>query len=822
MTFLGRRAPGRQEESAGALVSWARRMTDDAPDTEDKWHYLYPAQQDVARAQQPARAGLGPASSSYAVRRRDLSPRPAGLVWLSTGIGLGLDGCAVAVAPRNSGIGLLLFLAAYAIPFFILVTVLMAASISRSLRYLTIAIIGVYPAVLYRLSSPIVLGGFDEHLHQRTLLDLLHGDGLFSPNPLLPISPYYPGMELFTGVTVRLTGMPVMLGICLVVLLFRLLLVLTLYHLALTVTRSLRTASLVVVFYAVCPQFYSFNAGFAYQTMALTLGLGSLLLLRRAQLAEGATARRLTILAILALIATVVTHHLTSWIVLGFLICWTAIAPRDQRQVLLRATAVMGITVAIWTANVGTAIIGYLGPIFTGDFHEFEALVRGTVQSQALKGSAGTPIPQWEKLFLIFYAVSCTCAAVVFGLILVQRALRYRDRMVGFLGALCLVYPSTLAAHFVPGAGELGDRASTFFFFPLALSCSLVITRDPRVTGRANRIRRPRRPVWWLSLASLTTLIYLGALFLGSGPNWEFLPGPYLVSAEARTQDPETLAAVQWAATHLPAGSRIVADRIPADLLAGEAGLWPVVTPTQGLQPASLYFSETWGPEQTAIVRKLDIRYLYVDQRLSESLPEEGYYISGGETPEPERISAAALAKFSSVPGLMPVYQHGPVTIYDTAGLGVKAEQDGVVGHHSMGLGTLGDALCGAALAGLIWALRRRLRWVRYTAHDAGAVGTGVSVMAVTTLLGGVLFALRLMPGPAFTLGAVATSAVILAVRRRRDGLRLVPRLPFPHRLDPLVLLGVVAGVAGLAIAVHAAWITDVADVNAILRAVSK
>ena len=386
------------------------------------------------------------------------------LVWLSTGIGLGLDGCAVAVAPRNSGIGLLLFLAAYAIPFFILVTVLMAASISRSLRYLTIAIIGVYPAVLYRLSSPIILGGFDEHLHQRTLLDLLHGDGLFSPNPLLPISPYYPGMELFTGVTVRLTGMPVMLGICLVVLLFRLLLVLTLYHLALTVTRSLRTASLVVVFYAVCPQFYSFNAGFAYQTMALTLGLGSLLLLRRAQLAEGATARRLTILAILALIATVVTHHLTSWIVLGFLICWTAIAPRDQRQVLLRATAVMGITVAIWTANVGTAIIGYLGPIFTGDFHEFEALVRGTVQSQALKGSAGTPIPQWEKLFLIFYAVSCTCAAVVFGLILVQRALRYRDRMVGFLGALCLVYPSTLAAHFVPEAGSsvTGHRPSSF------------------------------------------------------------------------------------------------------------------------------------------------------------------------------------------------------------------------------------------------------------------------------------------------------------------------------------------------------------------------
>ena len=53
------------------------------------------------------------------------------------------------------------------------------------------------------------------------------------------------------------------------------------------------------------------------------------------------------------------------------------------------------------------------------------------------------------------------------------------------------------------------------------------------------------------------------------------------------------------------------------------------------------------------------------------------------------------------------------------------------------------------------------------------------------------------------------------------DGLRLVPRLPFPRRLDPLVLLGVATGAAGLAIAFYAAWIIDVADVNAILRAVT-
>jgi hypothetical protein len=137
-----------------------------------------------------------------------------------------------------------------------------------------------------------------------------------------------------------------------------------------------------------------------------------------------------------------------------------------------------------------------------------------------------------------------------------------------------------------------------------------------------------------------------------------------------------------------------------------------------------------------------------------------------------------------------------------------------------MGLGTL-DAILGAAAVLLIFLIRRRLGWVKSTARDIGVLGTTLAVMAIVIFLGGALFALRLMPGPAFTLGAAATSVAILAVRRRKDGRRLVPRLPFPHRPDALVLLGVVTGAAGLAIAIQAAWITDVADVNAILRAIT-
>jgi hypothetical protein len=137
-----------------------------------------------------------------------------------------------------------------------------------------------------------------------------------------------------------------------------------------------------------------------------------------------------------------------------------------------------------------------------------------------------------------------------------------------------------------------------------------------------------------------------------------------------------------------------------------------------------------------------------------------------------------------------------------------------------MDLGSL-DAILGAVVVLLILLARRRLAWIKSAARDIGILGTTLAAMALAIFIGGALFALRLMPGPAFTVGAVAAAGVILVVQRRRNGLRLVPRPPFPHRLDPLVLLGVVAGAAGLAIAIHAAWITDVADVNAILRAIT-
>jgi hypothetical protein len=512
--------------------------------------------------------------------------------------------------------------------------------------------------------------------------------------------------------------------------------------------------------------------------------------------------------------------------VLAFLIAWAAMSRKGERRLLARAAVVMGVAVAIWTAALAPRLTHYFVPILSSALQSARDFLAGTGH-RIFGASGGTPpIAYWERVVLVVYTLSSTLAALICAWIMLSRAFHKRDRMLGLLGALNLAFPLTAAAHFAPNVGYLGSRAATFLFLPLALSCSLIIQRHPRVTRRPAGTHNPFRPAVLIALIGGTAIIYLGGTLLGSNPDWNRLPGPYLVSADFRTQDPETLAAVDWAATHLPTGSTVAADRVPALLLGSQARLWPVTHPQRGLEPAQLYFSAAWGPQQTAIVKGLHIDYLYVDTRLADSLPYLGYYFSQGETAKPTRITVADVAKFAHVPGLEAVYHHGPVTIYDTAGLGVAPKWEGFRGYHAMGLGSL-DAILGAVVVLLILLFRRRLAWVKSTARDIGVPGTTLAVIAITIFIGGALFALRLMPGPAFTLGAVATSVVILAVRRRMDGLRLVPRLAFLHRLDPrvllepLVLLGVVAGAAGLAIAIYAAWITDVADVNAILRAVS-
>jgi hypothetical protein len=807
---------GRRTTGSLSTSDWfASTASLDAAGPDGRRSGPYPARSRVSRTEGPRTEG--PRTRGAVGQGLRPTPRLAGVAWLAAGAGMVIDGLAVTLSWRGSSVGVPLFWLAMIAPFLVFVTILVRCWPSRATRQLTVVLLGLYPALIYRMSSPLVLGGYDEHLHERTLSDLLSGSGLFAPNPLLAVSPRYPGLELFTGVLIRLTGLPVIAGMSVAAFICRGLLALAIYHGALDVTRSYRRASLVVIFYAACPQFYFFDSQFAYETLALTLAVGGLVLLHRALQDDFPGARRpLLILATIALLATAVTHHATSWMTLAFLAGWTVTAPRGKRRTLAFVTAVMAIGVIDWTALAAGELLPYMGPLFATIADQ---LLSAFGQVHLFRDAAGSVDPLWQRAITVIYALLATCASVASGWIVLRRSLRNKHRTLTFIGVLSLAYPITLAAHFEATTASFGDRASTFMALPVALCCSLVV-RNPRDALRL--LRKGRAKLYFISLVGVAGLAFVGGVVMGSGPSWSYLPGKYLVDADVRSQDPETLAAVRWAAAHLPAGSRVVGDRVSANLLASEARMWPVYHTSDGLDPAAIYFDKTWKAYLDKVIKGLDIQYIYVDQRLATSLPHEGYYIFPGETAKPTQLSLAEMTKFRSVPGLAAVYHHGPITIYDTAGLGGvrMTTRTGYTQTRPLGFSAPLQVVVGALL-GLLLVLPRR-RWARLIRllRFAGVVGYGTAIIALMILAGAVLFETRWMPGPEFTIGAIEMAGAVVVARRWRARHGILPRRIF-NAAHPFMLLGLLGIIAGALLSIHSAWSVDVTAVDNILRSVA-
>jgi hypothetical protein len=60
--------------------------------------------------------------------------------------------------------------------------------------------------VVKLLHSPLMFTFYDELLHWRTVTDLLQSERLFGSNPLLPVSPDYPGLESLTAALAQILG----------------------------------------------------------------------------------------------------------------------------------------------------------------------------------------------------------------------------------------------------------------------------------------------------------------------------------------------------------------------------------------------------------------------------------------------------------------------------------------------------------------------------------------------------------------------------------------------------------------------------------------
>lgn len=525
--------------------------------------------------------------------------------------------------------------------------------------------------------NPTAFAFHDEFIHADTLRQIETSGHLFTFNPLLPVSAYYPGLEIVTDAIRSMTGLPVYAAAVLTLLIARLVIVLAIIGLIGAIGGSRRAGAVGALVYLANPQQLFFNSQYSYQTLALPLAVFCIYLV--------ATRRRggrwSLILPIAATAAVVLTHHLTALLLVAAYLLWLAIVlvrgrKHPETESVLRMVERLQATsrdridliiLSVWgvlalgisVLNPGNPLAAYLEAIFGSSSSQLIGLSEGHRPKALFTDSAGTGPLLFEQVLLLA-SILLTMLSLLVVLGFVRTSWRGAKPLALALGIVGLLYPVVPAGHLTSATAEVGDRASGFVFIGLAAALG---------TWWWARRRRPRAAV---AFALAVTVTFLGSVVLGSGPASGQLPGPYQVSADARSVDADNIAAATWEATGLPAGSVVYGDRTSGLLAAADGGQTTVLHVSTGIDASRLLLAPTFTSVDVALIKKAKLDYLIVDERLSSGLPHQQYYIESGEYGGHHRttpVSAAALAKFAAVPGVSRVYDNGSIVIYDVRGL---------------------------------------------------------------------------------------------------------------------------------------------------------
>jgi hypothetical protein len=507
------------------------------------------------------------------------------------------------------------------------------------------------------LAQPDQLTFFDELAHWRSLIDILRTGHLFTPNPLLSISPSYPGLESATAALIGATGLPAPAAAAIVIAAARLVLVLGLFLFFELLTGTPRMGAAAAVVFMANPRFLFFDDQFAYESMAL--GLAALILFLEARRARDDDAAPLGAWALIALavLALVVTHHVTSYALLGFVAAWALAARLLHKRGPVALAALLAGVELLWFALAGRPTLEYLQGGLQPALEQAGALLHGGGR-HLFQASNGQVADAWRQVLGLASAL-LVVVALPLGMLRVWHTRRLQAPYL-VLMLTAAAYPLSLGLHLLPDGAEIANRMAEFVFVGVGAVLALVID----AIWPIGWVRR-RVVTAWLSV------VFSGGVIVGWPPQMT-LPDPYLVGADSRSVDALGVAAASWSRERLGPGQRFAADRTNRSLLGTYGGQEPVTDYGSHVVTAQLFLSPEFDDADLAILRQGRVRYLLVDRRLSTALPLVGVYFEDGEPPvQPagQPIPAAWLDKFDAVPGASRVYDSGDIRIYDLGAL---------------------------------------------------------------------------------------------------------------------------------------------------------
>jgi hypothetical protein len=500
----------------------------------------------------------------------------------------------------------------------------------------------------------------DELVHAFNLEQIREHSHLFHHNPILEVTPFYPGLEGAASALAKVCGLSSYSAALVLVGVARLTLIGGLFLLFERVGGSARAAGVATAIYTTNFNFLFWGAQFSYESLALPLLVIVFLMLSEREGATGlGTLREWAAPIVVAICAIVVTHHLTSYALIVVLVLLAATlwyfardwaAPNPWPFAALTA-----VLVAFWLAAVAGETVTYLSnPISEavealGNTIVGESTPRGLFQGS---GDIG-PTPIGARI-LALAGVLLLFVGWVFGLREAWR--RLRDRPWPLLFTLAsLGFFAALALRLAPAAWETGNRAGEFFFIGLAFV----------IAGAGlQRLRWPTPRLAPFVLTAAFGVVLLGGAI--SGWPWDAqLAKPLEVSAGGRAIVSPPLALAEWAGREGP-GGKWAAATADANLLLVPGGR----DVTAGTNPnvADVLTRRERRPEDLRLLRENDLRYVVADRRRVSSDGLRGYFFPlGGDRGYDALLPPSAVAKYAGWPGTGRIYDNGLISVYDMA-----------------------------------------------------------------------------------------------------------------------------------------------------------
>jgi hypothetical protein len=554
---------------------------------------------------------------------------------------------------------------------------------SRIERVILLCITGIGCYSIRALTSPLHFYLYDEFLHWRTENDVIASGHLFTPNSLLPVSPYYPGLEIITNALCMLSGISPFYASLILIGIARLMMTLTLFAMNEELFQSARTGSIATVLYMINPHFLFFDTQYAYESLALPLALVVLLIMTpyqalsievkrlkslassglmdadpTANLKNVRSDRRATVLmAVIVLAAVTCTHHATDFFFIALLGLWAVIYCCLHLSSVMRShltwLTILSLAMAVvWAESPHNTVVpyllGFLSSVFSLAGKHFAA-----------PASSANYIPMRWEIDLAKYGTYFILLLLPLGILCLWR--RYRSHsLICMLGLVAFGLHASQVLKTSDNGIQLAGRAAAMLYIAVSSAMAVLIVQF-----------WPVRQLRWyhnLLITFTITLLFMGGYIASGGSGYGAPPGPYVVGADARSIDIESIQAATWTHTYLGSNNHVGTDRTNQLLMATFGNQRIIDTIADHIDVAPIFFDPILTPADYQLIKRGQLAYLVVDLRLTTALPAVGSYFEKGEPGammHKQPVSRQAMMKFDTMPAVNKIFDGGDIVIFD-------------------------------------------------------------------------------------------------------------------------------------------------------------